>query len=137
MEIILSKKEAEEYFHSALCNGGISEFQGYGLRLDYMQSDYLDAKCSLKAKMLNNEIPSETICFEDVLVEILRNGKTLQIIDEECEGEYNREITLEMVHENYKFAPATTLIDYVEGNDDACTADSLLQSIVYQEVIFG
>jgi len=137
MDVILSKKEAEEYFHSALCNGGISEFQYYDLQLEYNQADYLEAKCSLKAKMVSNEIPTETICYEDVLVEILRIGKTLKIVDEGYEGEYSREITLEMVHNNYKFAPAQTLLDYVDGNDDACTADSLLQSIVYKEVIFG
>jgi hypothetical protein len=130
MKIVLEKSEAEEYFYNALCNG-IAYISGYGIIVDYDKKAYKDAKESLLAKQ---QYP----CYEDVLMEILRMGGTLKTIDEENDDkEYNKEITLEMVHERVAQTPFSHLVNMVDGNDDATTADVILQTVFFQEVIFG
>ena len=70
-------------------------------------------------------------------MQILRNGDKLSIIDHECDGEYDSSITLKDVHERVNLTPPNHLMDMVSENDDALTGDCILQSVFYEEVIFG
>lgn len=129
MKIILEKQESEEIFFNAMCNG-LGYVTGYGLELDYKQEDYAAAKAALKEK-------GESPCIEDVLMEILKRGGGITLVDVECEGEYTRTITLKDVHERVSQAPANHILDMVNEQDDACTADVILQSVFFQDIIFG
>lgn len=130
IEIKLSKEKSEEFFYNALCNG-LGYFSGYGISL-YEGKNYNKAKKTLAEK--GNISP----CYEDVLMEILRNGDTLNFVDEECDGEYSRKVTLEMVHNNVGKTPAHHLLNVINENDDAETADCIIQSVLYDgEIIFG
>ena len=62
---------------------------------------------------------------------------TLKIIDHECDGEYNALITLENVHSRVQNTPTDHLMDAINENDDACTADVILQTVIYEDIIFG
>lgn len=149
MEIKLNKEESEKFFHSALCNG-LGYMRGYGLELNFKQKDYKAAQKSLKGKMDRNEIPHEmhfpdymkkegrkpSVCFEDVLMEILRNGEKLKFIDHEGEGNYTREIGMNEVYERVQKTPLDHLSDMVQGNDDATTADVILQTVFFEDEIF-
>ena len=78
------------------------------------------------------------ICYEDVLMQILRGGKKLKFVDvEDEESEQTKEISLADVHEKVCKMPIEHLNDYIEENDDATTADVLLQTVLYGEIIFG
>lgn len=147
MEIKLTKEESEKYFHNALCNAA-GYIQGHGLELTYLQKDYKEAQKTLVDKIkagkipedlyvMKGENPIEEICFENVLMEILRNGKKLKVIDHEGDGEYTREITLEDVHTRVEKTPIRHLTDMIEENDDAITADVILQTVFLEDVIFG
>lgn len=150
MEIKLTKEESEKYFHSALCNGA-GYIGGHGLELDYKEKDYKEAKKSLQEKIDKGEIPhfvyhpdymkkkgeKPEICREDVWMEILSIGKKLKMIDHEGEGEYTREITLADVHERVQKTDPDHLLDMVNENDDAVTADVIIQQVFFNEVIFG
>lgn len=129
MKIILEKQESEEIFFNAMCNG-LGYVTGYGLELDYKQEDYAAAKAALKEK-------GESPCIEDVLMEILKRGGGITLVDVECEGEYTSTITLKDVHERVSQAPANHILDMVNEQDDACTADVILQSVFFQDIIFG
>jgi hypothetical protein len=131
MKIILEPQESETMFHTALCNG-LSYISGYGLDLSYDEQDYKAANQKLKS-----EKPNETICYEDVLFEILRMGNTLTMLDEEGEGENDSTISLSDVHERVSQAPIRFLTDMITGNDDAETADVIIQTVFYQDIIFG
>lgn len=131
MEIKLTPKESEEYFHNAMCNG-IGMLSNSGLEFDYDDADYEEAKKSLKAKDSN-----QTICREDVWMEILRIGKKLRVNDIEGAGEYTREITLKEVHERVQNTQINHLTDMIEENDDAVTADVILQRVFFDDLIFG
>ena len=129
MKIILEKQESEEIFFNAMCNG-LGYVTGYGLELDYKQEDYAAAKAALKEK-------GESPCIEDVLMEILKRGGGITLVDVECEGEYTSTVTLKDVHERVSQAPANHILDMINEEDDACTADVILQSVFFQDIIFG
>ena len=130
MKVILEKKESEDYFYNAMCNG-FGYFGGYGLYLDYKVSDYVKAKT--KYKKDNDSDP----CCEDIYLGILKIGGSLIIIDEECEGENNSTITLKDVHDRVQLTPHNHLMDMINEGDDAITADCILQTVFFGDVIFG
>lgn len=130
MEITLTKEESEKYFHNALCNG-LGQMGGYGLQFDYEAADYAKAKKRLQAKGQTG------ICLEDVFMEILRMGKKLSFKDIEGDGDYDRSITLKDVHDRVQKTTPHHLVDMIDENDDADTADIILQTVFFEEVIFG
>jgi len=132
MEIKLTPQESEECFYDALCNGLEYTTSGYGLSLDYSDEDFADAKTKMGI-----DKPGIFTCFEDVLMEMLRMGKTLTIIDEEGEGANNSTITIKDVHERVSNTPVRHLMDMINENDDAETADVIIQQVFFNEIIFG
>jgi len=129
MEIKLTHLESENYFYNALCNG-LYELGLYGLEFNHDPDQYKLSKSRLKEQNLN-----ESICSEDVLMQMLRDGYTLTIVDSDSEIEYP--ITLTEVHERVQLTPVNHLMDMVNEQDDAITADVILQTVFFKEVIFG
>jgi len=125
MKITLTPQESEEYFLNAMCNG-LGYVQDYGLGLDYEQKDYTEAK-----EKLTNP------CYEDVLMQILRDGNRLTMVDVEGEGDMTRSICLQDIHERVQNTPHEHLMDMVDENDDVVTADVILQSVFFSDIIFG
>jgi hypothetical protein len=125
MEIKLTPTESEMYFHNALCNS-LNYIYGYGLRLDYDEQDYKDAKVKL-----NNP------CFEDVLMQILKDGKTITMEDIEGEGEYTSTITIQDVHDKVQKTPLYHLSRMIHEDDDSETGDAILQIVFFSDIIFG
>ena len=130
MNIQLETHEKESIFYNAMCNGlfniGYWEFQ-----IDYSQNDYKSARQSLVKK------GNSSICLEDVYMEMLKMGKTIEFIDNGCEGEYNRSLSLEMVYNNIEKTPIDNLLNVIKEQDDSCDADAILQSVLFEEIIFG
>lgn len=131
MKIQMSKSEAEEIFFNSLCNG-LAEVCTYGLSFIYDEKDYAMAKNKLKSEDPDGE---KTICFEDVIMEILRIGGKLSLVDDDSEESYS--ITLKDVHERVENTPITHLVDIMNENDDAETADAVLQTVFCGEIIYG
>lgn len=127
MKINLTPEESETYFHNSLCNG--HQIAYYGLQLDYDENEYKHAAKRLKDK-------GESPCLEDVWMEILRGGGVLTLIDEE-NGEDPSTIKLADVHERVQNTPVRHLMDAINENDDGDTADVILQTVFYGDVIFG
>lgn len=129
MKIILTPQESEEYFYNALCNG-LGYVEGYGLDLQYSRKAYGDAKTQLQLLK-----PNESACYEDVLMQILRDGGRLNLYD--MEGEEDNIITLADVHERVANTQLDHLVNMIEGNDDGDTADVIIQTTFLGEIIFG
>ena len=130
MKIILEKKEAEEIFFNAMCNGLGYVTSGYDLELDFNDEEYKAAATKLKDA-------GTRPCFEDVLMQMLRDGNSITLVDIGCEGEYTKSITLKDVHERVALTPTSHLMDMINENDDACTADVVLQTVFFEDVVFG
>ena len=125
MKITLTPEESEEYFYNALCNG-LDYFQGYGFDLDFNEDQYYKAREKLKSP-----------CFEDVLMQLLRDGGQLIFKDVENEGDMTRIVTLKDIHERVQNAPIKTLIEMADQEDDADTADIILQTVLFNEILLG
>jgi hypothetical protein len=123
MKIILTHEESENLFLDAMCNA-LGYISGYGLELYFDNTEY-------------KKYRKEGMCYEDVLLEILRNGGKLTLIDNECEGEYTKSITIQDVHDKVQDTPIKHLMDAINEHGDADTSDVILQSVFYGEVIFG
>ena len=129
MTINLTPQESEQHFYDAVCNG-LGELSYYDLELDYDDDEYKAAKQSWI-----NKHPNEQACYEDILMEMLRNGNTLWIND--LNDDEKHPITLALVHERVQNTPIRHLMDAINENGDATTADCIIQTVVYGEVIYG
>jgi hypothetical protein len=125
MKITLTPQESEEYFFNALCNG-LSYIEGYGLSIDFNATEYREAKDKLKSP-----------CYEDVFMQLLRDGNNLTLVDEEGEGDMTRSINLKDVHERVQNTPLRHLMAMIDEEDDADTADAILQTVFFSDIIFG
>jgi hypothetical protein len=133
MEIKLTKKESEEIFYTSLCNAvGTGYMEGYGLRLTCDRSEYKDCRDHLQRTN-----PDTEICYEDILMQVLRDGGKLTFVDDECDGEYTSSVSLTDVHERVKNVEPQVLVNFNEEQDDASDADMVLQTVFFGEVIFG
>jgi hypothetical protein len=72
-------------------------------------------------------------------MEMLRMGYSLIMVDEEGDGDEdsNSTITLKDVHERVSKAPVRHLMDMINENDDAETADVIIQQVFFNDIIFG
>jgi len=131
MKIVLTHQESETYFLNALYNG-LGYFQSYGIEIDFKKEDYAKARKSLVKQ-------KKSICYEDVLMEILKIGKCLLIIDNENEmrEELEKTIKLTDVHKKVQKTPFSHLMDMINEQDDTDTADVILQTVFFEKVIFG
>ena len=129
MNINLTHGESEAHFYNAICNG-LGELKYYDLDLDYDANEYKAAK-----QQLSDKQPDTQACWEDVLMEMLRSGNTLWIVDQNDDERHP--ITLDLVHERVQQTPVNHLMNAINENDDATTADCIIQTVVYGDVIYG
>ena len=93
------------------------------------KSDYKNAKEKL--------VVTSTPCYEDVLVQILKDGGLLTMKDIEGDGEMTQSIKIEDVYDRVQKTPIKFLLQMIEEQDDAETADVILQTVFFEDIIFG
>jgi hypothetical protein len=136
MKIELTNQESETYFHNALCNG-LHYISDYGLELTYDETDYTAAKERLKATTPSSNRSIEWgICYEDILMEILKGGGKLKLVDNEG-GEDDAVITLQDVHVRVSKTQMNHLMNMINEEDDAVTADVILQTVFLNDIVYG
>jgi len=131
MEILLTQKESEEHFYNALCNGLGYVESGYGLELKYDGAVYIETK-----NVFQKSNPEIAVCYEDILMGILKDGGSLSLKDNEGDEELHT-ITMKDVHERVQKTPTRHLMDAINETDDAITADVIIQTVFLGEVIYG
>ena len=131
MKIELTPDESEMYFHNSLCNA-LGYVESYGIELNYSKEEFKAAK-----NQLSLDKPGISICYEDILMEILRRGGTLKMVDSEEDDEELSSITLADVHTRVSNTPIEHLMNAVNENDDAETADVIIQTVFFNEIVYG
>ena len=127
MKIKLESSEVQELIFNALCNG-LGYISSYGLSVQMLKEEYNLAKKSVGFLT--------TICYEDVLMAHLRGGNNLTFYDSEQEKVVG--FNLLTAHKNLeKPSCVSAVLDMINEDDDAVTADVILQHCLYGEVIFG
>lgn len=116
--------------YNALCDSGIGI---HGLEFTFDKDYYAE---SGKAWMKANE--GQRPCYEDVLMQMLRDGYSIGIIDTEGEdSEYDSVITMQDVYDRMPLVHYSRIIQMLEEDYDADTTDVVLQTVFFGEVIFG
>lgn len=128
--INLSKEKSLELFHTALCNG-LSYMYGYGLEIVYDENQYKHSRDYFK-----EQNKQQACCYEDVLVQMLKDGNSIGILDNEYQS-YSKTINLQNVYDRVQKTPISHLFDAIEENGDAITADVILQTVFFEDVVFG
>ena len=128
MKIELTKQEAEKYFYNALCNG-LGYFESYDIELKYDEQEYKKAKKTAKAE------DGGVVCYEDILMQMLKNGNTLLAEDSNADETYT--LTLESMYFQMSEVPANTLLEMINERDDADTSDIILQVCFIGEHTYG
>lgn len=125
MKIVLTHQESESIFFDALCNG-LSYVCGYGFEIEFDSKDYAQAKDN-----------TSNAAFEEVLMQILRDGGTITLADGVNDGAETATISLQDVHERVSDVDAAVLIEAINEEGDADTADAVLQTVFFKEITFG
>lgn len=135
MQIILTHEESEKFFENALCNS-LNQFLGYGLKLLYDKQKYHDARDRLANKNFIDGNVTPSISYEDILIEMLRGGDEIRILDVE---NITDEVTIgiEEVWDRVRKSPIEDIVNMHLEQDDADTGDHILQTVCYNEIIFG
>ena len=118
METKLTNEACEEIFHTALCDG-LESLAISCLFLDFSRSAYATAAAQ-----------SQSQCHEDVLMQMLKNGQALRLMDEGDEdAEFLAAIKLNDIYERMPKVDPQDLAAIQSGNYDSVTADNILQTI--------
>jgi hypothetical protein len=125
MKVLLTPEESEKLFFDAMCNG-LGYIAGYGLSLKFNREEYKETKDKL-----------ENPCYEEVLMQMLRDGKTLKLKDMETDDDDPASITLKDIHERMELVPLRHLTDALLEDDDAITADAILQTVFFKELVYA
>ena len=70
-------------------------------------------------------------------MEMLRMGFELTFIDQEGGGSMTRSIKLKDIHDKVGKSPDWALVQMSNETDDALTADAVIQTVFYGEIIFA
>lgn len=122
-------EEILDVIYSALANGGLMELRHCHVDLDVSEEDYSKARQELKPD------DSKSICFEDVLIQILRSGKKLWFIDFETDEKigFDYEQAKQYLKET---GISDELLQIVNEEDDAITGFNILQWCLFKEKIY-
>ncbi len=142
MTTTFNRFDLSKILFDSFCNGGLNELYHSSVLINWDEmpnhQNYSDAKSRLKIKKDNGTIKS--ICYEDVLWEILDNGDALVFTD--VEGEEQHELTLDSAFEKINNLSEENKMELVKvlKNEDDCdgwTYYNALQLCLYGDVIFG
>lgn len=128
MKVILTEEEKYEVLEDILCNG-LFVIGGSGLELQYNEDEYLISR----GKMAD----PKSVCFEDILIQMLKDGYKLKIVDIEGEGEYTKEFDLEYFMKEVEATDPIILTNILNENSDAYDSFNALQYVLYNDLIFG
>jgi hypothetical protein len=142
MKIEFSKQDAEKILYDSFCNGALSELYFCGIEVYWENNpnamNYTNAKNRLKEKQKENE----TICIEDVYIEILKNGDAIIFTDYEGGSDELIELRLDDALLNINSISDENKIELAKLLHEDCDADAwhylnAIQYSLFKEVIYG
>lgn len=146
-------KEVKVDYRSFILNllsDGLHYFGDYGFIIDF-DSDVYDKtkevllKSTTKTSSKHPNVQVITLCYEDILTQMILDGGEIIFTDEECGGEYTAALTLDKVEKAlWRFLeeePSDAFImgveRIIEEEYDADDCDNILQHILFGECMFS
>ena len=131
VRVSIADNDVPTLFRDCLCSGSV----GFGaLRLEYTDDSYAEAKKSLLERRPEGDYG--TLCWEDVITEIIKTGNTLKFIDVDDEETFYL-VNLETIKKNAAKIELEHLHAMIYNQDDAITHDSILQTLIMGEIVYG
>ena len=121
--------------HSAFSDG-LHFFGSYGIVIDYSDTDYQKAKGALIA----NGTDPDSLCREDVFVQMIRQGSSIEFIDDEADAEDDGQtarLNLDTIEANWDAIPLRYIAAVQDEDYDANDADLILQHLLWRDAVFG
>ncbi len=113
------REEKLVILYNALCNG-MFYFDSYGIHTKIVNPNAYKA--------------IDTDIREDRMIKYIADGWVIEILDgDETVGN----LGLDNLEANFDKVPKGTILDFLQENDDADTADIFLQTIAFGEVVYG
>lgn len=101
----------------------------------WKDEEYAEAKAR-EIALLENCIDEDVVSVEDIMANMLLNGKSLIIKDEEGEFE-DAELTLENLRNGLNLSIENDLISLDIDDWDAADCDIIIQNAIFNEVVYG
>jgi hypothetical protein len=138
MKTEFSELDVQKIIYDSFCNGGLIELANCSVQVDWDEepnhSNYQEAKRRCQQKMEDG-----SICFEDIMLEILDSGEPIVFTD--YEGEETVELHIVTATKNLN-DNAHLYLDLLlkfldeDGDCDSFDCSDALQLCLYGEVIF-
>lgn len=125
MTIQLTAADKLIVLQNCMCDG-LHYFSGYGVFIEFDENMYNETKAKYNVT-----------CWDMTLAHMINDDIPVTFIDEECNGDYTKEITNSTL--NWAILcekHANTLVDILNGNYDAETCDIALQVLIWGDIIF-
>lgn len=142
MKLILTDTELIKLVYTSFVDGGLTMLRQCNVELKYLDKHYSAAKKAID-KPSNGGV--ESICFEDVLVELFKRNELyfydhndeqkLQFNLEITRNNFNDLLTGELINERAVQEVLDILIE--DGSYDAYTCLNVLQFILYKELVYS
>jgi hypothetical protein len=139
VDFLFDKEDTKKIIFESFCNGGLTELNGSSIIVDFdtvhNNSNYKNAKKRLQ------EQGKKSICFEDVCVEILSNGDTIEFTDYEGDDEIiSLSLKTAEAYINSLDLDEKLELKKIIDEDTSCDAwdyYNALQFCMFGEVIYG
>lgn len=101
--------------------------------VDWKDEEYEEAKTRETAILEDDD---DSVCIEDIMANMLLNGKSLILKDAEGEFE-DAELTLEYLKNGLNLSFKNGLISLDDSSWDASDCDIIIQNAIFNEVVYG
>jgi len=140
IKLELTREDIHELIYESFCNGGLEMLRWSGIKIDW--DNPINSENRVKAK--ENLKDNKSVCFEDVLMEMMKIGGIYFYDFESDEDDIH--FTYELAEKNIAECIekdngfiASEIMQIIPEyiNADANTYSNVLQSLMYGEVVYG
>lgn len=139
MKIDFTKEDTIKILYYSFCNYGLEELSSCMVDVNWSSKHNSNNYDNAKQRLIQNG--KQSICREDVWIEILNNGDTIQFIDLDNDEKINLHIEDAMVNfnslSNEDKIDLSKMLDEDDVTTDAYDCANALQFALYAEIIFG
>ena len=128
--VTATQEERLKVIHTAICNTWL--FYNT-LRFKRNQTLHNETRIELQN---SGRFKEDVVCFEDILVKMVADGAVIHIIDTE-DDDIVGELSLAKIEKNWDKIDSKDLIYIINENEDADTADNILQYITLGNIVYS
>lgn len=134
MKVKVEVLELEKDDLVSILSGFMSYSNYWCGEVDWKEEEYEEAKAREIALLEDDK--EDSVCIEDIMANMLLNGKSLILKDAEGEFE-DAELTLEYLKSGLNLSFKNNSISLDADDWDAADCDIIIQNAIFNEVVYG